>query len=657
MLDSGESSAYWRKLDGRLQEWFDTPFHAAFRTPTWETWTLLGTLLVVIIQWTLLGGILSGCRGGEEGTVWLGLSVGDISAVYRWGFFLSLPGLILAAGNRRWALLFAMLALAFPLAIAGSQAWPVGGFDARLAQWHHQLLYQQSIEPSVVPSAGWAPIDWPIGWIARSGVLGNTSLALVWLQCIAIALSMPALVRLLRLDFGERPRLMGFILYAYALSAGWSTLFFDAGRVCWAPALLFCLVWAVRRCRRKRAWLYGALLLSTGSAGALLLAGYGLYRIGRREIGLGVPIVLAAWLYNGLIGNPVWIQGWSPAIHGTIEVFSLHDRSFLDFILGWACLPLLAPEVLCVGIPAAIASLFRDSAQNWAWPGAWTAVLSPLLAVASARVLARWSKARLPGVWLAASVLLVLTVVKNVEDWPGRMDKIPVSQQEYETVTLLNAALDLLQVDGTYGDTRFAVPALYVERVSHLEHPMLFPGDGEANADWILATVYTPSWPEMDRDEYRKQLRALQHDPQFGLVDKSGDALIFQRGAADRISFELPEDRWNAQIVSHDIPNAVIAGTTFTASITVQNLGKETWTSEENCMLGTWLECDPFQPGGSARAILSGPVPQNQTITLPLPIMTAPKEAGDYTARWGMLQEHVRWFGDVVEVTVAVVEP
>ena len=656
--DSAGLELRYRQFDDRLQAWFDTKPNLTLRPLTWEMGVALATLVIVLAQWALIAAVLGGVRDGDSATTWFGYTTEDISAIYRWGFFAALPGCILAAGNRSWGHCFALLGIFLPQVIGGIWAWNLGRCDAHLGYWHQYLLFQTSFSATAANAngVGFAPIDWPIAVVLRTGLLGRTSLSLIWMQAFALALSIPALARLLRLDFEERPRLLNFVLYAYAFCFGWSTLLFDAGRVCWVPVLLFSLVWAARRSRHKRMWFYGSLLLSTGTAGALLLAGYGLHSVFRRRVGLGILHMLAAWLYGYTLGCGVSAGGMGQSLGTAIESFSAHDRGLFDFLVAWACLPLLAPEVLAAGIPAAIGALFQVFPSDWMWPGAWAALLAPIFALGSARVLALWSKSKLPGLWMAAAVLLTLTAVKAVDDWPGRLERIPVDTKQRDTVMLLNGALERLESIGKAAETRLAIPGPYLERVSHVPNVSIFPDDWRG-ADWVIATIEPPAWPRWDSQEYRAEILALHRDPDWGLVERRGDSLLFQRGLADYASLALPEDRWDARVVSYELPARVVAGSTFTGTVTVENLGSETWTNESDYVLGTWQECDPFQDGGSARARMASPVTSGERMIFTLPTMTAPAQAGDYATRWGMVQEHVRWFGEILDVTVTVDAP
>jgi len=117
---------------------------------------------------------------------------------------------------------------------------------------------------------------------------------------------------------------------------------------------------------------------------------------------------------------------------------------------------------------------------------------------------------------------------------------------------------------------------------------------------------------------------------------------------------------YNYQYTSATIPSTMQAGQSYNVSITVKNLGTNTWTSASNYRLGkkdgnfTWKDSvNPSYPSG--RAFLSNDVAQNNTYTFNMTV-TAPTKAGNYKFQTQMVQDGVRWFGPLLEYNVAVVD-
>lgn len=116
----------------------------------------------------------------------------------------------------------------------------------------------------------------------------------------------------------------------------------------------------------------------------------------------------------------------------------------------------------------------------------------------------------------------------------------------------------------------------------------------------------------------------------------------------------------NSQYTSATIPLVMKAGESYSTSITVKNLGSNTWTSASNYRLGkkdanfTWKDSvNPSYTGG--RAFLANDIAQNGTYTFNVTV-TAPKETGNYKFQVQMVQDGVKWFGPLLTYNVAVVD-
>lgn len=130
-------------------------------------------------------------------------------------------------------------------------------------------------------------------------------------------------------------------------------------------------------------------------------------------------------------------------------------------------------------------------------------------------------------------------------------------------------------------------------------------------------------------------------------------------GGRGSTSFQLsivPDPVNDAVVTSvSGVPSTLAAGSTFTASITVQNTGTTTWTPASGYRLGSQSPQDNVS-WGTARLYLSagesiGPG-QSKTFTS---TFTAPSTPGTYAFQWRMVRESVGWFGGLSpNVTVTV---
>ena len=104
----------------------------------------------------------------------------------------------------------------------------------------------------------------------------------------------------------------------------------------------------------------------------------------------------------------------------------------------------------------------------------------------------------------------------------------------------------------------------------------------------------------------------------------------------------------NAQFISQTVPDTIIAGESFTFSITFKNTGTTLWTPDDKYRLGTQATQDN-QFFGVGRLFLTDTVSPGDTVTF-TSTLTAPTEEGIYVIQWRMLQEHVEWFGERSEI-------
>ena len=127
-----------------------------------------------------------------------------------------------------------------------------------------------------------------------------------------------------------------------------------------------------------------------------------------------------------------------------------------------------------------------------------------------------------------------------------------------------------------------------------------------------------------------------------GVASKSGEQ--FSTSSSDD----------NAQVLWENLPDTMVAGSTTQVSIRMKNTGTATWTAAAGYKLGAVGDSDPLS------AILRIQLPPDRSV---LPghshifnlVLRAPNQPGDYHTDWRMLQEGVRWFGEVAQKTVKVV--
>jgi Zn-dependent metalloprotease len=100
----------------------------------------------------------------------------------------------------------------------------------------------------------------------------------------------------------------------------------------------------------------------------------------------------------------------------------------------------------------------------------------------------------------------------------------------------------------------------------------------------------------------------------------------------------------NATFVSQSVPTSMIAGQSYSASVTMNNSGTTTWTSDVY-RLGSQNWQDNTLWGSSRIYLPTGTtVPPGYNYTFYFTV-TAPSTAGSYNFQWGMVQDPGQWFG------------
>jgi hypothetical protein len=114
----------------------------------------------------------------------------------------------------------------------------------------------------------------------------------------------------------------------------------------------------------------------------------------------------------------------------------------------------------------------------------------------------------------------------------------------------------------------------------------------------------------------------------------------------------LPRD---ARMLSQSVPSTMVAGQSYSVSLTVKNAGSLAWSPVgPTCNAYRLGSANANNWGVNGRVDLSAAVAAGQQVTITFTV-TAPATPGTYNFQWQMVQECVQWFGDLspnVAVTV-----
>ena len=124
------------------------------------------------------------------------------------------------------------------------------------------------------------------------------------------------------------------------------------------------------------------------------------------------------------------------------------------------------------------------------------------------------------------------------------------------------------------------------------------------------------------------------------------------RGICDYFGVTPTWDFYSDEIVSHDIPNTMVAGETQTVHLTLRNRGV-LWNEDRRFRLGAIGDEDPF---ADIRHTMDGEVGPNEICTFTFDL-TAPKKPGFYATGWKMTRDGVTWFGPNLVRAIKVSRP
>ena len=112
---------------------------------------------------------------------------------------------------------------------------------------------------------------------------------------------------------------------------------------------------------------------------------------------------------------------------------------------------------------------------------------------------------------------------------------------------------------------------------------------------------------------------------------------------ADTDNVAVKDGTNDAVVVSESVPSSMTAGQTYPVSVTVQNTGTSTWSTDNLYRLGSQNPQDNAT-WGLGRVELPGPVPPGASVTFNFSV-AAPSAVGSYNFQWRMVEDNVEWFG------------
>ncbi len=122
------------------------------------------------------------------------------------------------------------------------------------------------------------------------------------------------------------------------------------------------------------------------------------------------------------------------------------------------------------------------------------------------------------------------------------------------------------------------------------------------------------------------------------------------KGICDYFGVTPGWDYYSCEVISHDIPTAMLANEVRTVHVTLRNRGV-LWNDVRGFHLGAVGDSDPFS--ATTRQPISGEVGPNTTCTFTFNLK-APNAIGTFTTHWRMVRDGFTWFGPTVSQDIVV---
>ena len=190
----------------------------------------------------------------------------------------------------------------------------------------------------------------------------------------------------------------------------------------------------------------------------------------------------------------------------------------------------------------------------------------------------------------------------------------------------------------------------------------------EVNADATIDRVHIESFNEFDEGSGIYAARTdtvfrISSNTNMDTWSSTNDPWEYIKTTAAGAAKFNDFDQLNAKIIWHNIPDTMVAGESFNATVVVQNSGNESWTNAKGFKFGQHDD-DPASFGARRFLIddsqdeipVYGGIFRGRAKTFHIEV-TAPDTPVTYETNWGMLQEGVVWFGETITKNIVITSP
>jgi|GEM_PF-3771940 len=219
-----------------------------------------------------------------------------------------------------------------------------------------------------------------------------------------------------------------------------------------------------------------------------------------------------------------------------------------------------------------------------------------------------------------------------------------------------------VQLKGGYWDQNVRTPGDFMPRDGGTPY-----ADAWQQVDNSIDRIYIESWNEYDEGTgiYAANTGAPDIHPGSNNTNtdtwsNSDDPYEYIKTTARGAAAFNDTPEHNAIILEHTLPDTIKAGETVYVSVTVRNTGDASWTGQDGYqfiqMDGNATFSVPISINDTIDEIsVYGGIFRGRPITFTL-ALTAPQSPGDYSTRWGMMQEGIGSFGEDFTKSIYVKE-
>jgi uncharacterized membrane protein len=564
---------------------------------------------------------------------------------------------------------------AYDLGIFDQAVWQYSRFHAPLDSVRSNLLTENLLGDHFHPIlALLAPLFW----------IWNSVEALLAAQGLLFALAIVPIFLFAEKRLGK----WAAYLFAVSYSIFWGiqkAVEFDFHEIALAVPLIAFAVYFIDEKRWRAYFVCIFLLLMTKENMGVLVAFFGLYLIALKQYKRGlisagagaiwffvatkilIPLLIEPlstlvdrpnnyyryWSYNQIgsgplgalktiITNPLMVIRtlFSPGTKLQTYWYTFYPFLFLSFV----------SPLFILAIPLFAERFLSEVESRWVMDYHYTAASVPILVMAAADGLSRLTrflkKERARYLVLAASCLVLALNLYLLPRFPLRR----LASSEFLHLQISDRtgrkAVSQIPLEASVLAQGPITPHLSHRRAIFVLNPLVILPD----CDFIITSDRINPFPAPAYEDIQSYLNRQLIRGYRKVFDEDGWVILKRESET---TTPLPAYN-NAVFIEQSVPATMQAGESYDARISMRNTGYNSWTASHQYRLALLTKSEDW---GRLRVELPATVEPEATVTFDFKV-TAPREPGIYSFRWGMIQDGVQVFGEAApEVLIKVTAP